>query len=79
MRESHEVVSSSFGAYRVLCFDRQDGEVVEISRVSYGERCLAKVDVEGSNPFSRSRITATYRAIAGWPFSVSGAFSSQAW
>ena len=29
---------------------------------------LAKVDVEGSNPFSRSRKTATYRAIAGWPF-----------
>src|ERR1022692_816414 len=37
-------------------------------------RPLAKVDVEGSNPFSRSEKTATYRAIAGWPFSVSGAF-----
>jgi hypothetical protein len=32
------------------------------------------VDVEGSNPFSRSRKTATDRVVAGWPFPVSGAF-----
>jgi hypothetical protein len=61
MRESRDVISRRSEASHVRGAITSDLEVLEIIDARSHQCHLAKVDVEGSNPFSRSR----FRRVTG--------------